>query len=183
MAQHRRRRKGGGRKRKDGPRTPSGRLSRAYQGEARDEGTPQLQAHKLAVVNGVADPTLNASLSGILFAHSIITARQRDAADRFRRARTAVFGVALGDRDPNRPEISDKQRVHNERRYNRMCRKLSTDHLLEVINVALDMKSPWMRRAVLGLPLVGEDELERRHLLDGLAVLAGDGPQERPGGP
>ena len=180
MAQHRRKRKGGGRKRKDGPRTPSGRLSRAYQAEARDEGTPQLQAHKLAVVNGGADPTLSASLSGILFAHGVLTPRQRDAADRFRRARAAVFGVVLGDRDPNRPSVSEERAKQNERRYLRMVAMLSTDQLCAVVDLALDLRPGWARRAVLGLPLVGDDEQERRHLLDGLDVIASEGVSKAP---
>jgi hypothetical protein len=183
MAKLRRKRKGGGRKRREGvARTASGRISCARGAVPVDLGTPQLQAHKLAVVNGAADATLSASLTGILFAHGVLSPRQRDAADRFRRARAAVFGVVLGDRDPNRPVVSEERAQQNERRYLRMTAKLTVEQQLAVVDLVLDLRPSWARRAVLGLPLVGEDELERRHLFDGLDVLAGDGAAEHPRG-
>jgi hypothetical protein len=39
--------------------------------------------------------------------------------------------------------------------------KLDEDQLIQVIDLALDMKSPWMRRALLQLPPAGDDQRDR----------------------
>ena len=57
---------------------------------------------------------LTASLSGILLAHGVLDARQRDAADRFRRARAAVFGRILPGRDLSRREATEDPVRRNE---------------------------------------------------------------------
>jgi hypothetical protein len=98
-----------GRPKKAGPRTRGGKLSRAYQPVAPDYGTKELQADKLGVLNGASDQALSSSLSGVLFAHGILDDRQLNPANRFRSARAACFGAVLADRDPNRPEITEKQ--------------------------------------------------------------------------
>jgi hypothetical protein len=80
-----------GRRAKSGHRTKSERLSRAYQGPARDPGTPELLVKRLALVNG-APPELSATASGILFARGYISRDQCSAADRYRRLHAAIFG-------------------------------------------------------------------------------------------
>jgi hypothetical protein len=67
MPQHKRKARrlhGGGRPRKDGPRTKSGRLSRAgsRNPELRDHGTKQLVAKREAMIDGAA-PELSAAAS------------------------------------------------------------------------------------------------------------------------
>ena len=84
------------RRRKAGSRTASGRLSRAYQGAARDTGTVELVAKKLALVNGAADPTLSASAASILLAHDVINRDQHAAAHAYhgRVAKLVEIGTA-----------------------------------------------------------------------------------------
>jgi hypothetical protein len=124
------------------------------------------------VSNGAVDPALSASLSGILFAHHIIDARQRAAADHFRRSRSACFGVVLPDRDLNSGrEATEVQIARNERRYAALVGLLTADQLSAVIDLALDLRSPWMRRALLGLPAAAGDQEARRALLSGLDAL------------
>ena len=55
--------------------------------------------------------------------------------------------------------------------YRSICGRLSASQLRSVIDVALDLRRPWMARAVNGLALDGEDERERRDLLAGLDRL------------
>jgi hypothetical protein len=125
------------------------------------------------VVNGSPDTALSASLTGILFAHHIIDARQRAAADRFRRARAACFGVVLPDRDPSSGrEATEVQIKRNERRYAALVAILTADQLSAVIDLALDLRLPWQRRALLGLPAAAGDAAERLALLSGLDRLA-----------
>ena len=73
---------GAGRKRKAGPRTKSGHLSRAYKDPNRAiNGTREFQAKRLTFVNG-ATPELAATASGILFANGHLdpgAARRRPA--------------------------------------------------------------------------------------------------------
>jgi hypothetical protein len=79
-----------------------------------DHGSRDAERHRLGLVNGASDPALSASLSGILFAHGVLDRRQRDAADDFRRARAACFGVVLPDRDPStRREATEDQIAKN----------------------------------------------------------------------
>lgn len=91
-----------GRRRK-GPRTASGRLSRAFKGEARDTGTPEANAKRSYLING-ADPALAACTSGILHANGILSRAQYDAAMRYARAHALTWGKVwpasclLGDR-------------------------------------------------------------------------------------
>lgn len=78
-------------KRSKGPRTKSGRLSRAYKGPARDDGTPELQAKRRQLV-GDADPALSVSVVGRLFAWGMIDQQQYLAAQRYRQLRCALYG-------------------------------------------------------------------------------------------
>lgn len=102
-------------KRRRGKRTLSGRLSRAYKGPARDDGTRELQAKRTALVGETPppgsppdakppDPALSATMPGILFARGVLTREQLEAAERFRRLRCALYGppwpgngIPLGD--------------------------------------------------------------------------------------
>ena len=69
------------------------RLSRAYQGPARDHGTAELQVKRLALVNGSGDPALSASPAGILFAHGHLSRDQFAAAERYGALHRMVYGV------------------------------------------------------------------------------------------
>jgi hypothetical protein len=81
------------RPRKSGARTKSGRLSRAFKSPVRDVGTAELQAKKLALVNGAADPALSASAASILLAHHVLDREQHSAAERYHRAYRLSFGM------------------------------------------------------------------------------------------
>ena len=61
-------------KRKSGPRTKSGQLSKAYKRNpaCRDKGTPELQAKRHVLISG-SDPQLAATASGILLANGFLT--------------------------------------------------------------------------------------------------------------
>ena len=68
------------------------------------------------------------------------------------------------------------RRSVNERRLREACSPGSaTDQQLACVDLILDLRPSWARRAVLGLPLTDADEEERGHLLSGLDRLAGDG--------
>jgi len=82
-----------GRPRKPGKRTESGRLSRAYTGPAREAGTAELQAKKLAAVNGAGNPALSAPAASILLAHDVPNRDQHAAAERYHRCYARSFGL------------------------------------------------------------------------------------------
>jgi hypothetical protein len=112
-------------------------------------------------------------LAGILFAHHVIDARQRAAADRFRQARAACFGAVLANTDPaTRREATEDQVKRSERRYNALIEILTADQLSAVVDLVLDLRLPWQRRALLGLPAADGDVAERAALLGGLDRLA-----------
>jgi hypothetical protein len=67
------------RRHKPGPRTKSGRPSRAYRGPARDTGTREFCAKRAYLING-SDPQLAASASGILLANGFLSRNQHAAA-------------------------------------------------------------------------------------------------------
>ena len=80
------------RPRKPGPRTKSGRLSRAYKSPVlRDKGTPEAQSKRHALING-ADPQLAATASWILLANGLIERDQHSAALIYARLHALVFG-------------------------------------------------------------------------------------------
>ena len=96
MPQHKRKARRlhrGGRPRKEGLRTKSGRLSRAskHNPELRDQGTPQFVGKRTAMVNGGA-PELSATASGILLANEFLTQEQHVAAMRYAWAHARVYG-------------------------------------------------------------------------------------------
>jgi hypothetical protein len=79
------------RRRKPGPRTKSGRPSRAHKSVARDRGTAESQAKRHALINGSA-PQLAATASGILLANGFLTQAQHVAALRYARLPALVYG-------------------------------------------------------------------------------------------
>jgi hypothetical protein len=160
--------------RKPGARTKSGRLSQAHKRnpQLRDHGTPEAQAKRLALVNGSGNHALAFTLPDVLLAWHIISPAQHTAAWKLRRARAAVFGVPLENREPGRVP-DDEQIRRNERRYAAMLGRLSPDQALAVVDLILDLRSPWIRRAVLELHPAEGDEAERQTLLSGLDALAG----------
>ena len=79
-------------KRKRGPRTKSGQPSRAYTTVARDNGTTELQAKRLAAVGAGADPALSATMPGVLYARGVLDQEQFDRAERYRHLRCALYG-------------------------------------------------------------------------------------------
>ena len=79
-------------RRKPGPRTKSGRLSRAYKSpELRDKGTPEAQNKRAYLING-SDPQLAATASGILLANGFLTPGQHVAALRYARWHALLYG-------------------------------------------------------------------------------------------
>lgn len=137
--------------------------------KAKRAGTPG----KAGVINGSSDPTPVRLARRHLVAHAILDARQRDAADRFRRARAACFGAVLANTDPaTRREATEVQIARNERRYSALTGLLTEDQLGAVVDLALDLRSPWMGRALLGRPPIAGDQEARQALLSGLDCLA-----------
>jgi hypothetical protein len=81
-----------GRPRKSGPRTKSGRASRAYKSpELRDKGTPECQSKRAYLINR-ADPQLAATASGILLANDHLNRDQHAAAMRYAWAHALTYG-------------------------------------------------------------------------------------------
>jgi hypothetical protein len=160
--------------RKAGLRTRSGRLSRAGSLAARDEGTAELQRHRLALVNGSADPVLSSSLAGIMLAHGIISPDQKAAADRYRALRAALYGAVMPRREPGQsrpPELEEHRIVKLARDFNRMVRPLTVSQKLALTDLALDLWPRWLRAQLLGLELDQEAACEREILLAGLEVI------------
>jgi hypothetical protein len=83
-----------------------------------------------------------------------------------------VFGVPLENRTPGRMP-DDDQIKRNERRYAAMIERLDPDQALAVVDLILDLRSPWIRRVILEIPLAEGDEEEKRLLLSGLDAIAG----------
>ena len=139
----------------------------------RDRGTKEGQTRRLALVNGSADESLAYTLPDILKAHDVISVDQHRAAWRLRRARAAVFGVPLQNSSGGR-EPTDERVLKLEREYDRLMKMLSPEQQLAVVDVALDLRPGWVRRAVLRLPPAVGDDVERAALITGLEVLAGN---------
>jgi hypothetical protein len=89
------------RKRKPGPRTKSGRLSRSYRGPARDVGTPEFCAKRGYLING-SDPQLAATTSGVLLANHMISRDQHAAALTYALAHALTYGRPWRQACPSR---------------------------------------------------------------------------------
>jgi hypothetical protein len=130
----------GDRKRKAGPRTKSGRLSRAHKSpELRDKGTFEGQAKRQFLVNG-GDSQLAATASGILPANGLIDQDMYIAALRYARAHALVFGIKIpiaaeiygyGDQPPEIAMAAAREQIDkwNER--------LDPDERKQVANLAV----------------------------------------------
>ena len=177
MAARRRKARRGGRKRQPGPRTKSGRISRAYKSpELRDHGTREFVAKREYLVNG-ADPQLAATASGILLANGLLTQEQHTAAFRYSWAHALTFGKVwrqicplaedAGSAAPDRLlEIAKDKLAWMDRRLDRAQRKAVAD-------VAVFGFLPmWWIASKLELRVMPEDEADRTALLDGLNAIA-----------
>jgi hypothetical protein len=168
-----------GRAKKAGPRTKSGRLSRAYQGPARDAGTAELQAKRLAAING-ADPQLAASASGILLANSLISEDQHLACLRYAHAHALVYGKVWTVKCPlawqlpvHGPEPAETSVVAARKRIDAWNARLDPDQRQAVANVSVFSFLPqWFVTLRLKLRPLPSDERERQALLSGLDAIA-----------
>jgi hypothetical protein len=151
-------------------RTRSGRLSRAGV-VTRDHGTPELQAKRLALVNGSADPVLSSSLAGIMLAHEIITPEQHQAAQRYRALRAALYGAVLPRVESMGPAPDSGRILLLQREFNRIVVRLSVEQKATVTDLALDLRRPWLVRQLLGRALAPNDQHERRDLIEALDAI------------
>jgi hypothetical protein len=167
-----------GRPRKPGPRTKSGRLSRAYKApELRDKRTPEFCAKRAYLINW-ADPQLAATVSGILFANGHLTMAQRDAGENYANLHRLAFGNQWGHAcvldDSSGRSISDERLVKLRRILDAMHAYLTPEQRQAIADVAV---FGWLPQgfftARLRLRLLPEDEREREALLSGLDALAG----------
>ena len=130
------------RKRKPGPRTPSGRLSRAYKSpELRDKGTPEVQDKRAYLING-SDPQLAATASGILLANGFLTHEQHAAAMRYSWAHALTCGRPLAPSPPargtgRRPDPADDLLERARQRLQAMDARLTSEQRQPVGNVAV----------------------------------------------
>jgi hypothetical protein len=169
----------GGRPRKEGPRTKSGRLSRAGKTnpEVRDQGTRQFIAKRAAMVNGGA-PELSATASGILFANGFLTSEQHNAALKYGWAHATVFGLVwrqqclLGEPIWGWTDPSDGRAAAAKKKLAHMDRKLTDEQRQAVANVAAFNAIPnWFYVERLKLRELPEDVAERQALISGLDAL------------
>jgi hypothetical protein len=181
---HRRKAKRSTRPRKPGTRTPSGRLSRAYKGAARDEGTRDAERHRLALVNG-GDPALASSPLGILLANGCIDRDQERAGQRYAAVRAILFGpgrpsVSSDVDEPHTPTLRTDEHLEGLRnRFESMVRQLGPDQKVALDHVVVDGKLPtWFSLTKARRQLRPVDEAERAALLDGLERLAADSPAQ-----
>jgi hypothetical protein len=164
-----------GRKRKAGPRTKAGKLSRAYKTAVRDEGTHEFRAKRMRLING-ADPQLAATASGILHANGHLTAEQHHACLRYAWCHAIIYGrpwrqvCPLGDRVGG--ETPDQRVVIAHAQLARMDAVLDYEQRQQVANLAVfGMWPGWFMAAKLGLRAMPEDERERQALLAGLNAI------------
>jgi hypothetical protein len=168
------RRRKAGRPRKPSPRTASGRLSRAYQGPARDVGTAELRAKKLSAVNGAGNPALWASAASILLAHGILNRDQHAAAERYHLAYRRSFGLPdygpslLGGRTGGGPGLPDEAVERTRQQLDAMVARLTPEQKLQLDNLVISNWIPtWFYAGKgIGRPLAS-DERDRAALLSG----------------
>jgi hypothetical protein len=162
-----------GRRRKAGQRSRSGRLSRAYQTVARDEGTPELVAKKLRAVNGAADPALSASAASILFAHGVLTRDQHDAAGEYHRCWALTFDVPWRKRTGDGRPVSDEILARAKIDLDAMVAALDHEQKREIDNLVISNWLPGWFYALQGIGReLATDERERDALVSGLERLA-----------
>jgi hypothetical protein len=173
------------RKRKPGPRTKSGRLSRAHKRnpELRDQGTFEGQRKRTALING-ASVELAASVPGILFANGHLEQRHFSAAINYARLHALVFGrqgptpCLLSKHLPWQGGfIPDEGGIEAaERKLTRLNGLLTDAQRQQVGNICVFSHLPtWFYMGKfkrLRWRTFPEDEVERRDLLDGLSILA-----------
>jgi hypothetical protein len=168
------------RRRKPGPRTKSGRLSRAHKSVARDRGTAENQARRHALING-SDPQLAATASGILLANGFLTQAQHVAALRYARLHALVYGNVWTVRCPlgwDLPSHGSEPRggllAWAERRIVELNAVLDPAQRQAVANVAVFGFVPqWFYTVRLKLRPLPQDDRDRAALQSGLEVLAG----------
>jgi hypothetical protein len=181
-----------GRRRKPGPRTKSGRLSRAGQKPVVDKPTPQLQARRQALVGEGNDPALSATAIGSLLATGVIDADQYNAALRYRALRCALFGppwpsnVSGSEADQKRLQglMREFKSIvgfwvplgswHPGQEPDATFRKgrLTREQIMVVENVCVfDCRPNWWFAERLNLKQLPEDHVERELLLTGLDAL------------
>jgi hypothetical protein len=179
MPQHKRKARrlhGGGRPRKEGPRTKSGRLSRAgtRNPELRDHGTKQLVAKREAMINGAA-PELSATASGILLANGLLTTEQHTAALKYAWAHNLTFGRVWGQISPLGEKVGEPANDMSggaKAALARMDGKLSNEQRQAVANVsAFNFIPNWFYVERLKLRELPEDRAERAALISGLDAL------------
>jgi hypothetical protein len=179
MPQHKRKARrlhGGGRPRKEGPRTKSGRLSRAgsRNPELRDHGTKQCVAKRELMING-ADPQLLATASGILLANGYLSNEQHSAALKYAWAHNMTFGRVWGQLSPLGEPVgppSNDRSGRAKKRLAQMDRKLSDEQRQAVANVSAFNTLPnWFFVERLKLRELPEDRAERAALISGLDAL------------
>jgi hypothetical protein len=96
------------RRKHDRPRTKSGRLSRAYMTNARDPGTPELQAKREAAVGSrEADPALSATAPGRYYARGLIEQHHYLAALTLRALYATQFGPGWPGNAEHGPPASE----------------------------------------------------------------------------
>jgi hypothetical protein len=166
-----------GRRAKLGHRTKSGRLSRAYQGPARDVGTDEFQAKRAALING-SDPQLAASASGILLANEMISPEQHHAVLSYAWCHAMLYGrpwrqaCPLGERTGD--EAPDELVELAKEKLAAMDGLLTLEQRHALANVAVFGFVPqWFFTERLRLRGLPGDQAERAALVSGLDRLAG----------
>ena len=140
-----------GRKKKGGARTKSGLPSRAYNSVACDNGTPELQAKRLAAVGPGADPADSWCEAGRLWSRGVFTdpnindeterhnlARDRyNAAVEYRKTWKALFGTPLPNGDAAGDPPSDEKIAKTMAKFDSMVERVSPDEkrLLDLVCV------------------------------------------------
>jgi hypothetical protein len=163
-----------GRKRKNGARTKTGRLSRAYKNpEVRDCGTPEAQAKRQILVGDGADPNHSGSIIQILRQYGHIDQDQEAAAFRYANLRAAVHGTPWPSHVSG-PEPSPIKLAKLTDEFDRMAKRLTLDQKSVITDVAAFNCHPcWFHGIRLGLKLLPEDIHERELLITGLDALLG----------
>lgn len=175
-----------GRKKKQGPRTASGKPSRAWQTIARDFGTLELQRKRRELVGENADPDLSATAVGVLYAHGCLDECDHDgkpipdvgqerynAALRYATLAAAIYGPRWPGNGSGR-EIAEVDWIELKLALERIERRLSYLQRQSLDRtVRANWQPTWFQMQRLGKPLTTEDELERQELISALDAIRG----------
>jgi hypothetical protein len=153
-------------------RNKNGRLSRARENrepELRDLGTPQVQDKRLALVGEGGDPTLSATLAGILFARGHLDQDQYNEAIEYARLHAMVHGQPFAN--GTGVEVSEDALIRAQELLAQKDQRLSQLQRNALVDVCHGNFPRWSLVPAVTLAAIPAYLVERALLLSGLDAL------------